>query len=143
MHKAFLLGMVLFVAMATFVKTMGFASASIDFDRKLQVVALILAAGLPAIGFSMFNKRLAAIEPGADLKAKLDSYKSATILRWALIEAPALFSIVCFLLTGNYAYTALAVALIFLFAATNPSKTKVVFQLKLSDKEVAAIENLL
>jgi hypothetical protein len=143
MHKAFLLSMALLVAMTIFIRANGFTSSSAaDFDRTLQVVALILAAGLPALGFALFNKRLAALQPGTNLKARIDTFRSISITRWALIEMPALFAVVCFLLTGNYAYVGLAVALILVFAATNPSKTKVIFQLQLTDKEVAAIESI-
>lgn len=143
MHKAFVMGMVLFVAIAIVLNVTGtMAQAAKSFDRTLQVIALLLAAGLPALGFSLFNKRVASLGEIADVHGRAAAYKSVTVLRWALIEMPALFAVVCFLLTGNYAYIALAIALVFVFAATNPSKTKVVFQMRLNDEEVRALENV-
>jgi hypothetical protein len=141
LHKALITGMMLFCAIAIVLMTMGKAPLTLTaYDRTLQVVAVLLGAGLPALGFSLFNKKLQSLDTAAPVAARVAGYRSATILRWMLIELPAFFATICFLLTGNYAFAALAIALVFVFAATNPSKTKIVFQLQLNEQEVAELE---
>ncbi len=133
--------MVLFCAAAVMLIVTGnMAIEPINYDRTLQVIALLLAIGLPALGFNLFKQRLQAMA-GDTISGRIRKYKTASLIRWALIEMPALFAIVSFLISGNYAYFGLAVALVLLFAATNPSKTKVIFQLQLNDQEVADIES--
>ena len=69
-------------------------------------------------------------------KEKFAVYRSASIIEWALLEAPVLFCIVCFFLTGNYAFMALAVVLIFLFVLVAPSKTKTLNHLQINEAEL-------
>jgi hypothetical protein len=47
--------------------------------------------------------------------------------------------IICFLLTGNYAFLTLAAVLILLFAMMAPSRVKIVFHLQLSETEIAEL----
>ncbi len=75
-------------------------------------------------------------EMQAGVKEKFEQYRAASILQWALIEGPALFSIVGFFLTGNYAFLALLLAIIFLFAMTAPSKLKIQLQLQLNEADL-------
>jgi hypothetical protein len=140
LHKALITGMMLFCAIAIVLMTTGKAPLTLTaYDRTLQVVAVLLGAGLPALGFSLFNKKLQSLA-NESVATRIAAYRSVTILRWMLIELPAFFATICFLLTGNYAFAALAIALVFVFAVTNPSKTKVVFQLRLNEQEVAELE---
>ena len=69
-------------------------------------------------------------------KSKFDMYRSASIIQWAFIEAPALFCIIGFFLTSNYAFMALAATLMLLFTMMVPSKTKAAFQLGISEADL-------
>ena len=60
-------------------------------------------------------------------------------MQWAFLEGPGIFSIVCFFLTGNYAFIALAAVLILLFAILAPSKLKIALLLGVSEAEVSEL----
>jgi hypothetical protein len=69
------------------------------------------------------------------VKEKFPAYRSASILQWAILDGPSLFCIICFFLTGNYAFLALSVVIMFLFTMTAPSKSKIILQLQINESE--------
>jgi hypothetical protein len=108
-----------------------------ELDRIFQVIALVLSAAGFFAGATLFkNKILMLRNMEADAKEKFALYKGACVFQWALMEAPCLFCIVCFFLTGNYAFVALASVLILLFAMQAPSKVKISFHLGLGEEEL-------
>jgi len=66
---------------------------------------------------------------------KFEVYRAASLVQWALLEGPAIFCLICFFLTGNYAFLGLALVLIILFFLLGPTRTKIAFQLGLSEDE--------
>jgi hypothetical protein len=142
LHGAMLAGMALLAAIATWLVIscgpLGQTDAS--FGKTLQVVVVLAAIGATAAGFRLFKKRIQAIEPLDTVKNKLTAYRAAAIMRWALIEFPTLLSLIAFLLTGNYAFLALGIALMLLFAVLRPAKLMIVYLLKLTEKEVSELE---
>ena len=139
LHRAMLMGLVIFAAVAFFVVYSLAFSKGLQFpEQTLQVLALILSA----IGFyggnALFKRKLSAIRQQTDIgvKERFVLYQSACIIQWVLIEAPALFVIICFLLTGNYAFLGLAGMLVLILAMLAPSKMKLVLHLQLSDKDL-------
>jgi hypothetical protein len=72
---------------------------------------------------------------GGGSTEKLQDYRKALIVRWAMVEAAALFVIICFFTAGNYSYAALAAALIIYFALQAPNKLKIMLQLQLNEQE--------
>lgn len=139
MHKAMLTGQLVFAAVAFYLvysNLFPFQNLK-NLDRVLQVVALVCSAGGFYVGQLLFKKGLIAAKTiQANSKVKLLRYRQACILQWALIEGPCLFAIICFLLTHNYAFLALAALLIFLFTMMAPSKLKIALQLQISEEEV-------
>lgn len=138
LHKALLFGQIMFVAIAMFLKYSGnFPSLLSHLDQILQLSALILSAASLFIGSSLFKKKVQQLRDSAeDIKNKATAYRSVCITQWALIEVPSLFSISCFILVGNYAFLALAGALILWFALTAPSKMKIMLLLRLNEGEM-------
>jgi hypothetical protein len=138
-HRAMLIGQVMFLAIAIFLKlTDSFPSDLHELDKTLQVVAIVLCLGGFFIGSSLFKKKIqhAVDTYPPDIKEKAVAYRSACIVQWALLEGPSLFCIICFLLVGNYAFAALAISLMLLFGLTAPVKLKVMLQLRLSEEEM-------
>jgi hypothetical protein len=137
-HKALMMGQVLFAAVCvylTYTKAIEFSAK--ELDRTLQVVALILTVGGIFAGTSFFKKKLLLLRDMENsAKEKFDSYRLACIIQWALLEGPSLFCIICFLVTGNYAFLALMVVILFLFAMTAPTRMKVLLQLQISEAEL-------
>ncbi len=137
-HKVLLVGQILFIAICIFlVSAKMIDPASEEMDRIFQVIALVFSAAGFFAGATIFkNKILLLRNMQADVKEKFLLYRSACIFQWALMEGPCLFCIVCFFLTGNYAFVALASVLILLFAMQAPSKVKIAFHLGLRGDEL-------
>ena len=135
---ALLAGQCLFLAVMIFLVTRKSTTVvEPSFDKILQVVALLVSFGSVFAATNIFKKRLLAINTDATTIAeKAEQYRAANIFRWAMIEASSLFAIICFFLTGNYSFAALAVALIIFFVLIAPSRLKAMLQLQLSEQEV-------
>lgn len=138
MHKALLIGQVLFAGVCIYLVYSGsFLPAAKELDRTLQVIALIAAAGGIYAGMTLFKKKLIQIrEMQAAAKEKLALYRAACIMQWALLEGPSIFCIACFLMTGNYAFLAVVAVILVLFVMTAPSKIKILMQLQISESEL-------
>jgi hypothetical protein len=139
-HRALLMGLLLFSIVAFYlVYSKTFTDGFQELDKILQVVAIILSAGGFYFGTVLFKKKLLQARELPTAKEKMALYRAACILQWAMIEGPCLFVIISFLLTGNYAFLALAVVLMLLFTMMAPSKLKIAFQLQLSEQEIAEL----
>lgn len=137
-HKAMLTGLVLLSAIFFYiVYAKLFVPSLVEMDRVFQVIAIVLAASGFFAGLFLFKKRLIQIkEMQSGVKQKFELYRSACIIQWALLEGPCIFSLISFFFTGNYAFLALATALIILFALQAPSKDKIALQLGISGDEL-------
>ncbi len=137
LHRAMLSGQLLFAAIAFYLNYSGNFVASLSgHDQLLQVIAIGFSFGGFFIGASLFKKKMQQLKQGSPtLKAKVATYRSAAITQWALLEGPVLFSIICFMLVGNYAFLALSVVFILLFAVTAPNTTKMMVLLQLTEED--------
>ncbi|MEP7236757.1 MAG: hypothetical protein ABI685_02790 [Ferruginibacter sp.] len=138
LHKALLMGQLIFAGVCAYlVYTKAITPAAAELEKILQVVALIITAGGVYAGIVIFKKKLLQIrDMQSDVKEKFAVYRSASIIQWALLEASSLFCIICFFLTGNYAFLALAAVIMFLFLMAAPSKNKILTQLQISESEL-------
>jgi hypothetical protein len=141
-YIALLAGMLLFGGISVFlvhIQIAGLTNSTLE--KPLQIIALLMAVISVGMAFTLFNKRILQIAPDANAGERISAYRSAAIMRWAFVEGPALFSIVCFLLTGKYLFLALTGILILVFTATAPVKTKIIQQLQLDDTETGELED--
>jgi hypothetical protein len=138
MHKVLLMGQVFFAAICAFiVYTKTILPPAKEQEKILQVAALIITVTGILAGISLFKKKMMQIrEIQTNTKDKFLLYRAASIGQWALLEGPSLFCIICFFLTGNYAFLALAIPIMFLFILMAPSKNKIVTQLQISESEI-------
>lgn len=139
MHKGMLMGQVIFTAVMFFLvyKKM-LDPVAAKHEKILQLVAIVFAAVAILLGNSIFKKKLVWINQHSslDAKTKLEMYRSATFLHWGLAEAGCLVSGICFLLSGNYAFLALAAVLVVYFAMLMPVKTRIAAQLNLQTSDL-------
>jgi hypothetical protein len=140
-HLALLLGMFLMVTVPLYIVLKGMAIADESLGRTLQVVCILLSIGCVVIGFNIFKRKiLAARNNAASADQRMEQYRSACITWWAMIEAPGFLAAISFMLTGNFAFYALAVVhLIILFVFT-PRKGNIIVFLKLDSKDVKVLE---
>jgi hypothetical protein len=71
----------------------------------------------------------------------MDQYRTATIIRYALVEAPALIALIGYLLSGNVFCLAVAGALVAWFVLLVPSQQKTINELDLSGEERRQVED--
>ena len=139
-HRALLLGVLLFGIISIYIrhlrKLQGVSSST---DKILQVAVLLVAALAIWIGFSIFNKRISNMAFGLSVQEKMKVYLAAALTRWALIEAPAFFAMVGFLITGNFAFFALGLTILLVLGMVGPSKINIAHQLQLTEKEMTEL----
>ena len=140
LHMAMLVGMAMLAVVGVVLVNRGMLHANASLEKPLQVVALLLSVGAPAAGFRQFNKKIKSIPVTDAAPQRLGAYRAVAITRWATIEVPALFSLVSFLITGNYAFFALGIALMLVFLVTRPAKQIIIYLLQLNEKEVSQLE---
>jgi len=137
LHTALLAGQVIFLVIMLFFVVQQQSAIAASLDKTLQVAALLFSFGGILAGSRIFNSKLAQMNTAAeDTAHKAAQYRAANIVRWAMIEGPCLFVIICFFISGNYSFAALALALIVYFFLMGPSRIKTMLQLQLSDQQV-------
>jgi len=140
-HIALVTGVVFFTLISVFLQIEGFGTVGPEIDKVLLFVVPIFALiGIFASNF-VFKKKLNEIRKKSNLKEKMEEYRSALIIKLALIEGPSFFAVVAFLLTGNYIYLGLTIILIIVFLIYTPNKTKFINELELTKKESDLIYN--
>ena len=126
LHRAFCFGVLIFAGVVTFLVASKSASNVIaDFESTMQIIAVVLAVAAVFIGERIFKNKLLVLREEKDLRVKIDLYRQASIVQWALLEGAALFSIIGFYLSTNYAFLALAVFIIIYFIMLIPNATKI------------------
>lgn len=111
---------------------------NLDEIFQFVVPALILAS---YIGGSILVKiHLKALKAKAELKDKLTGYRSLLLMRFALLEVPSLFSIICFLITSSYLYLGLAALMMFVFLLHRPTQYRTINDLELTPADRALLE---
>ncbi len=128
--QCFMLGVVLFL---TIQKIIPPGSAALD--KPLQIAALLVSFAGVWGGYTIFKKKLLLANAAESMAGKLEEYRKALLLQWAITEAAVLFVVICFFLVGNYSFAALAAALIIFFALQTPNKVKLMLHLQLTERE--------
>ncbi|RYY16174.1 MAG: hypothetical protein EOO04_27410 [Chitinophagaceae bacterium] len=137
-HLAQVLGLTLF-AIATVIIVRKELQEPVDssVDRTLQVVVVVFAGLMLFFGFKLFKKRIFRIRESNHIAAdKIISYRTACIIWWAMIEAPAFLSFTCFMLTGNYAFFALGIFHLMILIMFAPRKDNIILLLNVSSEEL-------
>lgn len=113
-------------------------------DPELGQLFLIIGAALfissQFASRFIVGKRLEAIQKFG-LNNKMNQYRGVFILRMAMIEGPALFCLVTYLVTGYIWLLVFGMALLILFLTYYPSVNKVVNELELNTSERNLVQN--
>ncbi|MBS9462271.1 hypothetical protein KIM67_07605 [Flagellimonas sp. 389] len=133
-HLSLIAGPIAFACFAYFQTQ----DAVIDFtntDDSFLLIIPIFAIGAIFMGNLIYKKLTAEISKIAGLKQKLMRFQTASLIKFASVEAPALFSVVAFYMTGNMAFLLISVVLIFYFFTLRPTKVKIENSLTLRGEE--------
>lgn len=141
-HIGLLVGMAMFDIVSLIIVLQGVpVIADEAMQRNLQVGCVLLSALLLIGGFKIFKKRIFAArnstEPG---EKRMEMYRAACIMWWAMIEAPGIVAGIGFIISGNFAFFALAIFHLVAMLVFAPRKLNIVMFLNLTDKDVQRLE---
>lgn len=140
-HLALVVGVVFFALTSILLQFAGFGTLGPDVDKILVLVVPIIALIGSYTSNFIFRKKLSEIKKKSSLKEKMEEYRSAFIIRLALIEAPSFLTVVAYLLTGNYLFLGIVVALLIVFFIYSPNQSKFIAELELTKSESDMINN--
>ena len=142
LHLVIAAGLLLFTAVILlFFQTGQLKAIDPSLERTLQVVAVVVSVALLLVGFNLFKRKMMearnSTAPGA---TRMSLYRTACIIWWAMIEVPGLLAVICFFITGNYAFVALAAFHILVLFIFMPRKENIIVLLNLDSREVEQLE---
>lgn len=126
-----LLSGLLFFGALMFFQFKGDFTPSFDTSDTLLLIYPVIVIGAVLLSQFLSKKLLAEADKKPDLKSKLQSYQTATIIRLAILEGPAFFGLVMGLSSGNTTYVAIAGVLVFFMILNKPSRSKIESELNL------------
>lgn len=141
-HIAILISMVMFNIVALVLMLEGLTSlVDESFQKILQVVCILLSALFIIFGFKVFKKKIFAARNSPESGEKrMELYRSACIMWWAMIEGPGIIAGIGFILSGNYAFFALAILHLLILLAFTPRRANIILFLNLSSEETGRLE---
>lgn len=131
-HIGLIAGVAIFLIIAVVLLLTGFEPELKELEMILLGVTAVAAISGIFAGNLIFRKRLEQLIELKNLDEKLTGYQSALIVKLALIEGPAFFTVVAYLLTANMLFPAIAVLLVFVMVLSAPRKNKLISDLNLS-----------
>ncbi len=135
LHLALLIGQVL-LSLAMFSLVYFNISQMFELEsmsQEILIATIILTAIASLGGNGFFNKKLAAIQQNdLPVAQKLEAYRAANLIRWAMMEFVVILCCVLFFLTGNYYILLVVAIMIVFFFTTKPGTEKTLADLELS-----------
>lgn len=130
---ALLAGQIIFIVVAFFMVKNNPPQSQSD-DLFNIIVPVAVGSGL-FMSSLLFKQMLAKIKNDDSFEKKLEAYRSALIIRYALLEGPSIFSTGVYLLSGNIIFLAFSGVMILAFLMNMPSRNKATLDLNLSSIE--------
>lgn len=131
-------GLLLFFIVAIYLSGMQLPPFQEDFDI-LTFVNVVLLAAIPA-GYSISSRKLDAIDPADSFARKFEQLQAAMIIRWAIIEGIALFSLVGLIVLQDSKQLVIFVICILVLSSNTVTKEKVTRMGKLNAEESRALD---
>lgn len=132
-------GLFVFFMVGVYLNDMQIPGFSQEIDM-LTVVNVLLLGSIP-VGYTISSRRMEAIDPGESFQKKLELFQTAMIIRWAMIEGTALFSIVGLILLQDAKQLVLFVFCILVLSLNTITKEKVIRQAKLNAEEAKMLDD--
>jgi len=136
MYVALIMGQVFFAVITLFLNLNSVISFNFEESKlALVLIAVILAfSGIYGSNY-IFKIKISSIKQTMTLFNKLLEYRSASILKWAILEAPSFFAIIGYFLTGDMTFIIITLAIISFFAMNRPTPEKTCIELELETQD--------
>jgi hypothetical protein len=136
-HTAMLVGQLLMAGIMYFLVSRTNAPLNPQLDKTLQVIALVLAIGGGYAAFFLFKQKVKPLQiSDVSINEKLITYRTACIIKYTLLEAPAIFCFIAFFLTHNLAFLILGGILLLVFAGQKPTVTLITYDMNVSREDL-------
>jgi len=141
-HLALMAGVVVFSIISFVLQQNGFESNPDEkFNRMLSTVVAVQVIGAVIASQFVFKQRLKACLIQPNLQEKLTLYRAALIVKFALVEAPAFFAVIAYLLTGKLLYLGIVGLLLIVFTIYRPTKEQIILDLQLNMHERKVLDD--
>ena len=130
-------GLLLFFMVGVYLNGMQIPNFKQELDI-LTIVSLFLLAAIP-VGYLISNKKFDAIDAGDSFPAKWEQFQSAMIIRWAMIEGAALFSLVGLIMLQDAKQLVLFIICILALSMNSVNREKATRLAKLNPEESKAL----
>jgi hypothetical protein len=144
LFMALLYGQLIFAVLTLVLIKSGLFIPGIDVatERKFEIACLVISVIAVPSAFALFKRKLEQVNTITNLSDRFFEYRGACIMKYFLLEIPALLSIVFYLLTAKWIFIIVAVILIFIFMSQNPIRQRIKIELGVDDIEIDEINNL-
>lgn len=134
LHLAFF-GSVLGLAIVSYVLVENHTLDIETIDLTFFTVVLVLSL-FGVLGGNIIKKNvLETAKSKNSLREKLGIYQTASLIRYATLEAPAFLAIVFYILTEQFLFLLIALALMFYFISLRPTKSRITSELLLNRED--------
>lgn len=99
------------------------------------IVPMLILSGIIG-GYFLSQRAIQHAKEKHSFKEKLISYRSALIIRYALMEGPNLFCLVAYFLSSNLIFMYLSIAVMAYFLLSFPTSDKLIKDLELKEVEI-------
>ncbi len=132
-------GLLIFFMAGIYLNDMQIPGFSQEIDI-LTVVNILLLGAIP-LGYTLSSRKMETIDPGEPFHEKFQQFQTAMIIRWAMIEGTALFSVVGLILLQDAKQLILFLVCIMVLSTNTITKEKVTRMAKLNAEESKALED--
>ena len=137
--------MALFIGLTLFAIFVYSQNGNFEADMSGNNVFIYIVPITAALGYFssqfIFRKQLGSIKRESTLDSKLSRYQTASIVRYALIEAPAFLALIAYFLSGNALHLVIAIALLLYFFSLRPTSLKMMNQIPFTSEEEQQFKN--
>lgn len=121
---ALLSGQLVFLLIAVLLVQSGEISTNDNLFLILLIVDLMIVFPSLTVGPMFYRSFINKAKSGLSVEEKFNLYRQGIIIKLALVEAPTIFSIVDYLLTGSFIFLIIAVGVLVLFFFHKPTIEK-------------------
>jgi hypothetical protein len=141
LHIAFVMSQLIFAAVVFYLINGSLMQPVLTYlgnNEKIKTILIGLVTVLIVGGNGLFTRSVKAINDGIlPVQEKLERYKKAAIIRYAMIEASSLLFIIFALLTADAKNLVYAGVLILILIFTRPTLAVIAKNLKVSENDLA------
>lgn len=125
-----LLAFQLLFAIIAFAETSRIYFRAMNMDDRFVFIAPVLALGGFFGGYLIFNKQKVVLREKQTIQERLEAYQSILITRFLLLQGPAVFATVAYILSGNIFFLFITGLISVYFIFLRPTREKIEHDLR-------------